>query len=172
MLEFAFKKLKEKLSLEELQNFLRIRSEKFQFNLLHCAAASDSNEDSINFLLKMIEKFLGKDEIKKMLNEETKENNFPLHCAIKSNTSEIFKNFAKLYKNHFLKEEIEKLSKIKNFLELADENQKEKNMREIVEKYFEGYDLKKFEDSFDENKTKEKKSSKWYKKIKLFKKQK
>jgi hypothetical protein len=43
MLNFAFKKLDENLSPEELQNFLRIKTEKYQFNLLHCPAAFSLN---------------------------------------------------------------------------------------------------------------------------------
>jgi hypothetical protein len=43
MLEFAFKKLDENLSPEELQNFLRIKTEKYQFNRLHCPAAFSLN---------------------------------------------------------------------------------------------------------------------------------
>jgi hypothetical protein len=141
MIEFAFKKLEENLEVEEIQNFLRLKSENYKNNLLHCAAISNSDKNAVKFLFEILEKFLDKNEIKKMLNEETKSNYFPLHFAIRSNFSHIFEFFAELYLKNFTNKEIEKLSEMKNFVELSKINKKDENIKEIVEKYF-GWFLK------------------------------
>jgi ankyrin repeat protein len=119
MLDFAFKKLEENLSPEELQNFLRIKNES-QKNILHIAAYIFSLEDSCKFLCEMLENILEKNKFKEMLKEKDAENYLPIHYALESNDPNKFEIFAKLYKKYFTKEEIQEFLRSKTFLEFAE----------------------------------------------------
>jgi hypothetical protein len=137
MLEFAFKKLEENLSPGELQNLIKIKSKVDQNNLLHCAALQNTDESSVKFLFEKSEKLLGKDEIKKMLNEPNGFKSFVIHLTIEFNNSEICKLFAKIYKENFEKEEIKNILDKKDFGKILGQNEIDQKMKKKVEEFVE-----------------------------------
>lgn len=108
----------------------------------------------------MIEKFLNKIELKKMLNESNVEKNLPLHLALQFNTTEISTYFTKVYEQHFEKSEINLFLESKICVKLMEKNNKdEKILNEKCEdKNLETSTNEDFSNIFEKSQVKKRKS--------------
>lgn len=144
MFKFGFLKLETLLTLKELQDLMKIKSEKHNYNLLHCAALSNFdlfdteniNEPLKKSVIKAIIDKLGENELKTMMSErEISNDHIPLHTVIIYNNVEIFNFFAKLYIKYFTKIEISNFFKDFNLSSWMRGNRKQVIMYEAVKKF-------------------------------------
>jgi hypothetical protein len=136
MIQHVIEDAKTKLSLQDLKQLIRIRTKKFHYNILHCAALNNTSEHSIKYLFIMIKKYFNEAEIRETLMAEDKYKYYPLDSVVERNKINIFELFAKFYKENLTEKENKKIFKRKVLVELAKRNLNEKSMRDFIEKHF------------------------------------